>query len=477
MTFPREQKLTDLSWPSLFDALVDEVVVLDDSGTIIACNRAWKAFCAQNGGNTDTHYLGTNYLDTCRNPNGEAGVEATLIPQRIRDVLNKGASFRCEYPCHSPTEKRWFEMTGSPLRHKDRLCALVQHRNISIRKLEHENAERAFLDSEVLAALVSTSNDAILSYDLDGRINTWNRAAEALYGYTAAEAVGQSLEILYPPDWTKSIAEYRDEILSGELNSFEAVRRAKSGELRNVWITAAPVRGADGNYAMISNIHRDVTEIRRAEEARELIAQEVIHRAKNMLTVVSAIHRQTVRTAQSLDDFNAKFGARIRGLATSTDLLVSGKWTTVPLDALVRSQIDPFLADRSETLAMNGPPVVLKPQAVQVLGMALHELSTNSAKHGVLRDGNGRVDIRWSLEPIDTEPHLVFDWNETGLADQGAPVSQGFGSTVLTGLSKSMLDAETQFHIAGGQVRWTLSVPAQHFRRTMISQALTGGGD
>ncbi len=87
---------------------------------------------------------------------------------------------------------------------------------------------------------------AILSYDLDSNIVTWNRAAQRLYGYTAEEAVGQSLEILYPPDWPKRVTEYRDEIIAGTLRSFEAIRVAKDGSERNVWITCAPIRFPDG---------------------------------------------------------------------------------------------------------------------------------------------------------------------------------------------------------------------------------------
>ncbi len=73
-----------------------------------------------------------------------------------------------------------------------------------------------------MIALVATTSDPILSFDLDGNITTWNGAAERMYGYTAQEAMGQSVELLYPENSPKSVTYYRDEILAGRLKSFEA---------------------------------------------------------------------------------------------------------------------------------------------------------------------------------------------------------------------------------------------------------------
>lgn len=430
----------------------------------MAANIAWKRFCTENDGNTDTYYIGSNYLSICGAATGINSTEASLVPPGLTRVLETGEMFRCEYPCDSPTEKRWFELTASALDADGARFIIVQHRNISTRKLEQLDAEDAFLQSEILSALVATSNDSILSYDLDGRITTWNRAAQKLYGYTADEAIGQSLEMLYPPNWPIRVSQYRDQIVAGTLKSFEATRIAKSGEERTVWITCAPLRSAHGDVVMISNIHRDVTEVRKAEAARDIIAHEVVHRAKNMLTVVGAIHRQTARTAATLGEFNQKFGDRIQALSTSTDLLVSGNWTTVGLEALVRSQTEPFFNDSTALISVNGPPIMLQPQAVQVIGMALHELSTNSAKHGALRTKGGRIDITWDLRSVDSDPILAFDWTETGISAVTGTLTKGFGNTVLTMLSNSMLDAQADYMIDGTSVKWNLSMPDKHFR-------------
>lgn len=456
---------TDLDINTFIDAIGDEIAVLDSRGRIVAVNEAWRAFCRQNAGDSETYYVGYNYLRTTRYSTGPSSAEASIVADGLTGILDGDPLFRCEYPCDSPTEKRWFEIMASPLDYSGGRHIIVQHRNITTRHLERLATEEAHLRAETLAALVASTSDAILSYDLDGNIVTWNRAAQRLYGYTAEEAVGQSLEILYPPNWPKRVTEYRDEIIAGSLRSFEAIRVAKDGSERNVWITCAPIRSPDGGIHSISNVHRDVTEIRRAEQAREIIAQEVIHRAKNMLAVVTSIHRQTARSANSLEEFAKIFGGRIEALARSTDLLVSGNWTTVPLDNLIDTQLRPFRARTIAALSWKGPRVLLHPEAVQVVGMAMHELATNSAKHGVLSRNSGSVEIGWEYRSANSSQDLWINWSETCVEGSITPTNGGFGRMVLTELPKTMLDADPSYGIADNVLHWCLSISDRHYLR------------
>lgn len=457
--------LNGLDALSILEALHDEVAVLDASGRIVAVNAAWRNFSAENDGDARQNYLGTNYLEVCRSADGASSAEARLIPDGLQKVLHTGQPFRCEYPCHSPTTKRWFEMTANRFRHDDADFLIVQHRNITRRKAEREDVEEAFVRSNAMTALLATTRDAVLSYDLDGRILTWNSAAERLYGYSADEAIGQSLELLYPPDWPKRIDEYRDEIIAGRLDHFEAPRVAKDGTVHDVWIAAAPIRSPAGEVIAVSNIHRDVTETRRAERARDLIANEVIHRTKNLLGIVSAIQRQTARRETTLEGFQAAFEARIQSLSNSTNLLVSSGWSTVSLRQLIGQHLEPFVDLSDRRLDISGPDIDLRPQCVQTIGMAVHELATNSVKHGALNaSSGGRVAIRWALEQDDDRSELCLSWAETGvtvsLPDSAAA---GFGSTVLTNLAPSMLEAKTQYDLSADRVNWTIRVPDQHF--------------
>ena len=451
---------TNLDLSLILDAVDEEIAIVDPQGEIVAVNAAWCSFAERNGAAAEDGYLGWNYLDVC----AASGPEAAEIGHALRAALEQGKPSQIEYPCHTANEQRWFDLTITPLRPDGRAHALLRHRDITATKSLTDVAEQARLQSELLIALVATSGDAIMSYDMNGDITSWNPAAERLYGYRAHEIIGKSMEVLYPEGFTKGILEYRDEIIAGKLSSFEATRVTKHGRHRLVWITAAPVRDPRGRIIAVSNIHRDITELRRHEESRQIVAQEVIHRAKNMLTIISAIHRRTAAMATSMEEFNAKFAERIASLSRSADFLTSETWSTVPLASLVHSQLALFTRDDAP-LSVSGPEVELKPQAVKTIGMALHELGTNATKYGALGDGGGAVEIRWQIlnGTPDDGPTLRFEWIETGQSFEDAPRHRGFGNTVLTRLAVQLLDARVDYRFDAAGLRWRIEIPAAHF--------------
>lgn len=447
---------------AVIDALDDEIAVVNSAGTIIAANAAWCRFAEEAGAGASGGFIGWNYFDVCRTTD-DGGADVLLA---LRRAIDKGIASSVEYSCPPPGgPERWFEVAVTPLQNAAGSHVLLRHRNVTRRKIADETAARAYLQSELLSALVETSSDAIISYDLDGRIKTWNAGAERLYGYTPEQAIGQSMEMLYPAGFGKRIQQYRDEIIAGTLSSFEVTRLTRSGRPRLVWIAAAPIRDASGEVIAVSNIHRDITEARRHEESRQIVAQEIIHRAKNMLTVISAIHRRTAATATSMEEFNLKFGERIASLSRSTDFLTSENWQTVPLDALIRSQLALFTCDETQ-VTIGGPDVDLAPQAVKIIGMALHELGTNATKYGALGDRDGKIAVRWQLSPADDDAQesLVLEWLETGRSFAEEPERRGFGHTVLTRLAVSLLDANVDYHFGAHGISWQISIPLTHFR-------------
>ncbi len=478
ITAPLPKLPDQLPVPALLDAMSDEVAILDGKGVIVATNAAWNRFCRENGGEAANCYLGSNYLEVCRGAAGGSGTEAALVPEGLTRTFQTGEVFQCEYPCDSPNTRRWFELTANRLVLDSEPYLIVQHRNITQRRLEREAVERAKITANTLAALVATTSDAIISYDLEGNIQTWNRAAEKLYGYREEEVLGRSLELLYPPDWPHPITYYRDQIVAGRLERFEATRLAKDGTEREVWISGAPIRSESGEVVAISNIHRDVSEMRRAERARDLIAHEVVHRAKNMLTIVSSIQRQTARHETTLESFTQSFEARISALARSTDLLVKSAWGAIDLGALIAGHMEPFLAPGDTRLRQEGPAVTLRPQGVQTVGMALHELSTNAAKYGALASDEGQIEITWQLEAGDEGPALRLSWRESGgLRAAPRPEARGgFGATVLTKLAPSMLGAETDYEVTEAGVRWSILIPPAHVEQATPGAALEAPG-
>jgi PAS domain S-box-containing protein len=131
-------------------------------------------------------------------------------------------------------------------------------------------SDRLSREALQLAAIVSSSDDAIISKDLNGIIQTWNRGAERMFGYTAEEVVGKSITIIIPEERLGEETDVIARIRAGEsVEHFETVRRRKDGTLLDISLTVSPVRAPDGQIVGASKIARDVTEQRRLRAAAE----------------------------------------------------------------------------------------------------------------------------------------------------------------------------------------------------------------
>jgi PAS domain S-box-containing protein len=127
-----------------------------------------------------------------------------------------------------------------------------------------------------LAAIVDSSDDAIISKDLDGIITSWNKSAERLFGYTSQEVIGQPITILIPPDRLQEEPEILQRLKKGErVDHFETIRRRKDGKLLEISLTISPVRDGKGTIVGASKIARDIT------ESKKIVAE--LHRSNAIL--------------------------------------------------------------------------------------------------------------------------------------------------------------------------------------------------
>jgi PAS domain S-box-containing protein len=128
---------------------------------------------------------------------------------------------------------------------------------------------RAFasgVEIQLLASIVESSDDAIVSKNLQGTITSWNKAAERIFGYTAEEAIGRPIAILAPPGRGDEMPAILDQIKQGRrVDHYETIRRTKDGQLLNVSLTISPIRDADGRIVGASKIARNITEKKLAE--------------------------------------------------------------------------------------------------------------------------------------------------------------------------------------------------------------------
>ncbi|MBA2460446.1 MAG: PAS domain S-box protein [Actinobacteria bacterium] len=149
------------------------------------------------------------------------------------------------------------------------LIRSVRHRRHAedAAKLATAEADRAHAESDRLAAIVDSSDDAILSMTRDGVITSWNGGAERLYGYAAGDVVGEHIGLLIPPERAGEERNILHHVLAGEpLQHYETRRQRKDGSVVDVALTVSPIRDVEGQVTGASTIARDISERRRTEE-------------------------------------------------------------------------------------------------------------------------------------------------------------------------------------------------------------------
>jgi two-component sensor histidine kinase len=173
-------------------------------------------------------------------------------------------------------------------------------------------------------------------------------------------------------------------------------------------------------------VNIDVTERKRAEEARNILNAELNHRVKDALATFSAVVSQTQKGSRSVASFADALEGRIRSMANTHELL-SARCCEIPLAELVRRELAHH-ATRHNT-EIEGPAVILRAEAGQSMAMVLHELATNAAKSGALSSKRGRVLIRWHQHLNQHTPsHLVLEWREIGGPQVVAASKSGYGN-------------------------------------------------
>lgn len=281
-----------------------------------------------------------------------------------------------------------------------------------------------------LAAVVANSDDAILSKNLDGVILTWNPGATALFGYSADEAIGQSITIIIPDDRLDEETDIIGKIRRGErVRHFETRRRHKDGSLIDISLTVSPVRDGEGRIIGASKIARDISEARMSAERQSLILREMNHRIKNLFSLALGLVSLSARRATSAEQLSADLSERLSSLArahdlTLTNLAVGVDPVATTLQTLLRAILAPYEDRTLSRVVIEGCDTAVGPQSLPSLALLLHELATNAAKYGGLAGTGGALEIRTEAN----REALVLHWLEETVAGYEAPQREGFGT-------------------------------------------------
>lgn len=289
--------------------------------------------------------------------------------------------------------------------------------------------ERAERLANLLASIVESSDDAIVSKNLDGIITSWNKAAERIFGYSAPEAIGQPITLVIPEDRLSEEREILTRIRRGErIDHFETVRRRRDGGSIVVSLTVSPVKDAHGNIVGASKIARDITERKRAQEQIGILAREAEHRSKNILSNVQAIIN--LSQSDTSEGLKEVISGRIQAMANVHSLFVETRWIGAELSAIAKQELAPYLDEHGTRIRMDGLQTVLEPTAAQAIAVVLHELATNASKYGALSKAKGHVRLTWSRSE---NGQLALRWTELGGPSVNAPQRKGFGSRLIEG--------------------------------------------
>ena len=323
------------------------------------------------------------------------------------------------------------------------------------------DAQEALRQQALLAAIVDCSNDAVIATDLDGRITNWNPAAARLFGYSAAEAVGQPVLMLAAPGREDEMANIIARMRQGErLEHFETQRRGKDGAILDISLTVSPIIDRSGRIIGTSKIARDIGEQKRGEERLKLLMRELDHRAKNVLAVTQSILRLT--RAATIEAFVETVEGRISALGRIHAQVANNRWQGTDLKLMVSDGLAPFHPG-GDRVRWGGPTVFLAPGAAQTIGILIHELATNASKHGALAGDAGEVEIRWTM---DQSGDLALSWRERGLAGVTPPQRRSFGTVIIERSVPEQLggDAVLSWHPDGLEAAFV--VPADSLQKS-----------
>jgi len=243
---------------------------------------------------------------------------------------------------------------------------------------------------------------------------------------TESPSAGWLQKYIHPDDQARMMGTIREAISSKRPFELEHPVIRVDGTMGWIQSRAVPLLDAGGEIIEWFGAARDITERKQTEATQQLLLGELNHRVQNILASVQAIVQHTLRRTKDPAAFVESFAGRIQSLSRVHSLLTATTWNGAELRDLIRDQLLHGAIDEARITAW-GPPVHLEPQMTLHVALMLHELGTNAVKYGALSVLGGWVTIAWTVE----DQALKLRWEERGGPPSRAPVTRGFGTTLI----------------------------------------------
>ena len=343
---------------------------------------------------------------------------------------------------------------------RDRLVRLQQDRDA----LEVEVARRSddlHRAEERLRFMLRAGRFGTWSLDLTDRRLVASDLCKENFGRAAGEPFSYAdlLAAIDPADLERVETAVRRSIERQAEYGIECRVITRKGETRWVEMRGQTYYTADGRPLSMAGVSIDVTERKRGEEHRMLLADELNHRVKNSMATMQSIAHQTLSHATSLDEARTTLDARLHSLSAAHDVLTRESWEGATLGEIVDEALRPFRMTDGRRFKTGGPEVRLPPRQALAFVMAFHELATNAVKYGALSAHGGRVILNWDIMDEARPGRLWMRWEEIGGPPVVAPTRKGFGSRMIERVLAAELGGTAEVDYRPRGVVFTVEAP------------------
>ncbi|MBL8770685.1 MAG: PAS domain-containing protein [Phenylobacterium sp.] len=365
-------------------------------------------------------------------PDDKAGLR-----EAIAAAIARGGPYAHQYRVRrSDGNYYWIEANGrvdhgadgTPLAFPGVLVDLQERRAL---QEERDRAQR------LLETFTRALPGVVYAKDLRGAMLVANRGAAELIGKPPEFFIGKTdAEFLDSAEEAAAVMATDRRIMETGVGEQIEEEVSRPGGERTIWLsTKEPLRDEAGQVIGLIGSSVDVTAWKRTEEARELLAREVDHRARNVLTIIQSVVRLT--DASGPDDLRAVISGRVDAIARAQGSLAKSNWEGARFEDVIRQEL--AACARVEHVHLEGPDLYLSAEQVQPLSMIVYELSTNAMKYGALSAPEGAVSIRWTGSGRDWK----LTWTEAGGPVVAQPTRAGFGSRLIANLARQLGGAAT----------------------------------
>jgi PAS domain S-box-containing protein len=323
-----------------------------------------------------------------------------------------------------------------------------------------------------LVSVLAAGGVGYWEVDLKDRSFALSARARELIGHSPDRPEGDVMNPTWiDPEHMNHRAAALEAAIAGEADY--DVEYAIAGTDRWVQSRGSLVRSRSGRPLKLAGVVSDITDRRRAFEALEtserrqqLLINELNHRVKNTLATLQSIATLTARRATSVEEFSAQFSARLMALSDTHNLLTASGWERAPLAELLAKELRPY---SPEQFRLDGPDLMFGAPQALAMGMIIHELATNAAKHGALSTADGCVFVSWTEPDVDGRTSL--DWVESGGPAVKTPSRTGFGSRLIATSLKGDLGGSAELDYAAKGLRARLIFRPQPAKALAPAQA------